>query len=111
MILPFQTTETAARVAEKAAQMAEVDPHGFTITLVSVALVFGVLIILYIAYGISGEYFMRRRAVRQAIKAKIRSNADNKEEAAAIAMALHLYLEEDEVHDWEPGKITIKRTL
>ena len=47
--------EVAGNVAQKSAEMAEKDPHGLIITLVSVSVVFIALIILYFAYTLIGK--------------------------------------------------------
>lgn len=119
--------QVSERVLAKSAEMAEKDPHGVIITLVSVSVVFIALIVLYFAYTFigrisSGELKMKmpkRKAAPKPVK-----GVPTKEEAAAIAlaldqemngeayaaigMALHQYLN-DTVHDMESYIITIKR--
>lgn len=101
------------RVAQKAAHMAQIDPNGLTLTLVCVSVVFGVLFFLFIAYAVSGEFFMRKRKIKQALKNATHADKifqqDDDDESAAIAMALHLYLSDTGTHDKESGVITIKR--
>lgn len=100
-------------------KMAVSDPHGLTLTLVSVAVVFSALIILYFIYSLSGGIVSGKirlkksspddgEAVATAIAMALEQEACSAEAEAAIAMALHLYLS-GEVHDLEPGIITIKR--
>jgi len=101
------------------------DPHGWTLTLVSVSVVFCALIILYGVYSLSGAIFSHGGEVKKKVRCKVRHghkpegevaaaiavalNAEcNGEVNAAIATALHLYLN-DQVHDIESGVITIKR--
>ena len=102
--------------------MAERDPHGIIITLVSVAVVFCALIILYYAYTLIGKVTNRTPKVRSVSKvtgkapptevaAAIAMALDqelNGETYAAIGMALHQYFN-DTVHDNESYIITIKR--
>ena len=38
-------------------RMAQVDPHGWTLTLISVSVVFIALVILYFLYSLSGSIF------------------------------------------------------
>ena len=38
-------------------RMAEIDPHGWTLTIISVSTVFAALIILYFIYNFSGNIF------------------------------------------------------
>ena len=51
----FAILQTSASVLQKSAEMAEKDPHGAIITLVSVSVVFCALIILYFAYTFIGN--------------------------------------------------------
>ena len=104
-------------------RMAQTDPHGWTLTLISVSVVFAALIVLYFVYSLSGDIFSGKikRAPRPK---KATKGTPDAEVAAAIALALdmesggdtyaaiatavHLYLS-DSVHDTEPGIITIVR--
>ena len=104
--------------------MAEIDPHGWTLTIISVSTVFAALIILYFIYNFSGNLFsgkFKRKPkapkpakgeisgeVAAAIAMALEAEAGGEAEVA-IATALHLYLSEA-VHDVEPGIITIRRT-
>ena len=104
--------------------MAEIDPHGWTLTLISVGVVFSALIVLYFIYNFSGNIFSGKYK-RKPKAPKAAKGAPSGEVAAAIAMALnaeaggeteaaiatalHLYLSES-VHDFEPGFITLKHT-
>lgn len=117
----------------KAEHIAEVDPHGWTITIVSVSVVFGALLLLFIAYTIVGricttdfkKYFaaFRKKFKKGGKAGKGNADVDNEvaaaialalklngsdETEAAIALALHLYLSES-VHDKESYRITIRR--
>lgn len=101
-------------------KMAVTDPHGWTLSIISVCVVFSGLIILYIIYSLSGEAFsgeLKQRfhrkpktsdaevaaAIAMALEAE-----EGSETEAAIATALHLYLTES-VHDYEPGIVTIRQ--
>ena len=102
-------------------RMAQTDPHGWTLTLISVSTVFAALIILYFIYNFSGNIF----SGKYKRKPKAKKGTPDAEVAAAIALALdmeqggddyaaiatavHLYLTES-VHDVEPGIVTIVRT-
>ena len=101
-------------------RMAQTDPHGWTLTLISVSVVFAALIILYFIYNFSGNIF----SGKYKRKPKAKKGTPDAEVAAAIALALdmeqggddyaaiatavHLYLTES-VHDNEPGIVTIVR--
>lgn len=119
--------QASESVIQKSAEMAERDPHGVIITIVSVSVVFCSLIILYYAYTfigkiLSGELKLtlpkRRRKTAgksgqpdEEVAAAIALALDqelNGETYAAIGMALHQYLN-DTVHDNESYIITIKR--
>ena len=111
------------------------DPHGFTLTLVAVGVVFLALVVLYLCYTLVGAIctgkFRRpegkkaaRKAGKKAGKAGKAGKAAEGEIAAAIALALRLeggneteaaialaldrYLNES-VHDNESYVITIRR--
>ena len=120
--------QVSENVVRKSAEMAARDPHGLIITLVSVAVVFSALVILYFAYTFIGKAINGkidfRRCFRSCRKASASDKCPSDEEAAAIAlaldqelngeayaaiaMAMHLYLN-DSVHDTESYIITIKR--
>ena len=107
-------------------RMAQIDPHGWTLTLISVSTVFTALIILYFIYNFSGNIFsgkFKRKPkapkapkagkgtpdaeVAAAIALALDAEAGSEAEVA-IATALHLYLN-SAVHDIEPGIVTIRR--
>ena len=96
-------------VIRKSLEVAETDPHGIIITVVSVLVVFASLATLHISYYLIGK------AVGWHIKWKQKraestepEQKDNAEVKAAIATALHMYLNENS-HDDESYMITIKR--
>ncbi len=103
-------------------KMAQTDPHGWTLTLISVCVVFCALLILYGVYSLSGDIFSGKfkrksapkanatgdeQAVAAAIALALSAEGTSDEEIAALA-ALSLYLG-DSVHDIEPGFITIRK--
>ncbi|MBO4476090.1 MAG: OadG family protein [Bacteroidales bacterium] len=102
------------------ARMQEIDPHGWTLSIVAVAVVFGALVILFLLYSLSGAIFTGRfkrggkrtpdEPTAAAIALALHEYTSSGDEAAAIAAALHLYLSES-VHDIEPGIITIRRDI
>ena len=120
--------QVSENVVRKSAEMAARDPHGLIITLVSVAVVFSALVILYFAYTFIGKAINGKIDFRRCFRSCRKSSASHKcpsdEEAAAIAlaldqelngeayaaiaMAMHQYLN-DTVHDTESYIITIKR--
>lgn len=99
-------------------KMAVSDPHGWTLTLISVCVVFSALTVLYFLYSLSGDIFsgkFKRKKegkeisdeVAAAIALALDAETSDATEAA-IATALHLYMGET-VHDMEPGIITIRK--
>lgn len=105
--------------ASKAQQMAQQDPHGWTLSVVSVSVVFSALAILWLFFWLLFDLPAKRAA-----KADKKEAAPDEEVAAAIAMALdmedsgddyaaiaaavHLYLSTS-AHDEESFIITIKK--
>lgn len=125
----FMLLQASENVLRKSAEMAEKDPHGAIITIVSVSVVFCALIILYFAYLLIGKISSGQVKISLPRPKKNPSDSGkgggpSAEEAAAIAMALdqelngeiyaaigmalHQYLN-DTVHDNESYIITIKR--
>lgn len=112
------------QIYQGAERMKEIDPHGLTLSVVAVVVVFSALLILYLLYSLSGGIFtgkFRRKprtkpadadtaaAIALALHLHVSQDCPD-DEAAAIAAALHMYLS-DGVHDTEPGIITIRREL
>ena len=87
----------------------EHDPHGLILTLISVLVVFVTLSILYLSYGLIGKIVTSHENRQRKQQKERPSDGELQEEtAAAISMALHMYLNET-VHDDESYIITIKR--
>ena len=100
-------------------RMLQTDPHGWTLTIISVGVVFIALVILYFIYNFSGSIFSGKISFKR--KPKAPKGAPDADVAAAIALALqaecgsddeiaaalYLYLN-DNVHDVESGVITIR---
>ena len=97
-------------------RMLQTDPHGWTLTLISVGVVFIALVILYFIYNFSGKISFKRKQkapkgapdadVAAAIALALQAECGSDEEIAAVT-ALYLYLN-DNVHDVESGMITIR---
>ena len=106
----------------------ETDPHGFTLSIVSVTVVFCALLILLTIYTFTGKLFSGQIKIKKPAKKKVstpKGGSGNEAEIAAaiamaldaemggeaeaaIAMAMHLYLSEA-IHDSEPFVITIRK--
>lgn len=115
----------------KAQIVKENDPHGYTLTIVSISVVFLALLILFAIYNFSGKIFSGQIKLRnpfkrepKALKAAALPAGGREDEIAAaiamalqaecsgeveaaIALALHRFLSES-MHDAEPFVITLK---
>lgn len=96
----------------------EMDPTGLGMTFIAMLVVFSALAILYLIYKSTGRYFIRRaRASKYKETKEARASlagAEVHEEIqmsgevnAAIAMALYMY--QNETHDFENTVLTIKK--
>lgn len=116
------TTFLYSLLTAGADRMAEVDPHGWTLTIISICVVFCALVILFCIYTLSGKIFSGQikfgkkqgkakssddDAVAAAIALALEAETGGDDAAAAIATALHLYMNGG-VHDIETGIITIR---
>lgn len=110
--------------------VAQTDPHGWTLTLISISVVFCSLVILYCIYAISGGIasgqFKDAIAARRRRRAERKGSTPDAETAAAIALALDDYLGSGDaetaaaialalfletqggIHDVEPGFLTFR---
>jgi len=115
----------------KAEIVKENDPHGYTLTVVSISVVFLALLILFTIYNFSGKIFTGQIKFRNPFKRAARADGlaslpsggreeeialaiamalqagSGGETEAAIALALHRFLSES-AHDAEPFVITIQ---
>ena len=88
----FMLLQVSENVVRKSAEMAARDPHGIIITVVSVAVVFTALVVLYFAYTFVGKAVNGKidwKSLVRRFKRKSKGKGmPSEEEAAAIAMAL-----------------------
>lgn len=104
-----QILEVSNNLVDKSAEMAENDPYGFIITIVSVSVVFASLIILYFAYTLIGKVVNSKMVQpNQASSYAKGQQHPTAEETAAISLALQQRLDESK-HDKESYVITIQR--
>ena len=98
--------------------LAENDPYGGIMAVTAMSVVFCALILLYFIFKFTGKFNMRNNAkkeveapVAEAPKAAAAAapKGNNADVYAAIAVAMHLYLESESVHDVESNILTIKR--
>lgn len=96
--------------------MKEQDPYGWIITVTAMSVVFAALIILCFVFKFTGNV-----AIRKLQKNSTESMANSPEKAAdvketsaeayaAIATALHLFIQENEAHDDESYTLTLNHT-
>lgn len=93
----------------------EMDPYGIGMTMIAMFVVFSALAILFVIYKNMGRFFIRRGAKATHAEAKVSTatvKASVEEEMsgevnAAIAMALYLY--QNELHDYENTVLTIQK--
>jgi sodium pump decarboxylase gamma subunit len=102
----------------RAEKYAEADKYGVIITITTMAIVFTVLLLLAIIFINTGRYFKRQASSRKQKKeipsvqnAQRIPNTPNTDEfeLAAIAMALHLYF--DDQHEVEQTGFWLNRRL
>lgn len=126
----LELLQISDNVLLNSAEMAEKDPHGSIITIVSIGVVFMALIILYFAYSMIGKIISGQINISSIIR-KAKTSATsvarpkptdevavaiamalekelNDENYAAISLAMHQYLN-NTVHDVESYVITIRR--
>lgn len=92
-------------ILSKSEDIAQSDPSGLFVSLVSIFVVFVSLIILYMVYTLIGKIVVKTERVNSSPK---KDTIIPEETAAAIALALKNYMRED-VHDKESYRITIRR--
>lgn len=92
----------------------EFDPYGIGMTMIAMFVVFSALAILFVIYKNMGRFFIRRSASAQKpVTSEVKVAAKHSEEEmsgevnAAIAMALYLY--QNELHDFENTVLTINK--
>ena len=83
-----------------AEKIAQVDPHGWILTVVAVLIVFSVLLVLFGVYSLSGVVFSNKEKPAEG------NGNDSGAIAAAIAVALELYKSDFGTSD---KRITIQR--
>lgn len=104
----FIILQVSEKVLRKSAEIAENDPHGIIITVVSVLVVFAALAILYCAYRLTGVIVNNKYVLKKTGVIPDTPEESDEDVHAAIATAIHLYLEGN-AHDYESNIITIKR--
>ncbi len=110
---PGATNDPSPRITE-GEKFVKMDPFGIGMTMIAMFVVFSALAILYIIYKNLGRFFIRRGAAASKpssgeTKTEPKQDEDGMsgEVNAAIAMALYLY--QNETHDYENTVLTINK--
>ena len=115
---PTPSTNNATMDGEsKSAMMAKSDPHGIFLTLTAMSVTFLALAILFLVFKQIGKFHIRKKSENAVAAVK---DVPNKEKAdtsgqvsaetyAAISMAIHLFMIENEAHDFEETVLTINK--
>lgn len=101
----------------KSTTMGKTDPYGVIMAIVAMSVVFIALILLYVVFKKIGNRAVIKSHLKEAAsKGDVASVASVKgkestsaEVFAAIAMAFHLYKEDNEIHDFENTILTIHK--
>lgn len=117
------TTARAANITHteetKSQKMARIDPYGWIMALTAMSVVFTALVLLYLIFKQIGNASIRRSRKKtaasnapEAVKAAVAAaeEATGGETYAAIAMAMHLFKEENDAHDEESFVVTLSHT-
>lgn len=97
-------------------KLKKLDPYGIIMAITAMSVVFVALIILYLMFKWIGKLSIKKHQKRSDDVAKQNDKAEHKfeetsaEAYAAIALALHLYREETELHDVENTILTIEKS-
>lgn len=97
----------------KSDKMKQTDPYGWIMAVMAMMVVFSALIILFLCFKGIGNLSIKllQKKANESTQSTAHSVADTSGETfAAIAMALHLYATESDVHDVEETILTINRT-
>ncbi|MEL7586677.1 MAG: OadG family transporter subunit [Prolixibacteraceae bacterium] len=92
-------------------QFVEMDPSGIGMTIIAMMVVFSALALLFVIFKNIGRAFTRTKTVKVkdigAIQTAVAPSEISGEVNAAIAMALYLY--QNEMHDYENTVLTVKK--
>lgn len=91
----MMTLQALSDMTLGAAKMVRTDPHGWTLAAVSIIVVFGALLILYILYSAIGQICIAGLARKK--------DSDDEGPRKAAAAAIALYLEEEEADHFHIG--------
>ena len=111
----LQGAPQLAKTHEAADEFVKMDPSGIGLAVIAMTVVFIVLTIIYLIFKNISKFYMaqsarrsakaERKATKEAIPTDLKGI--NAETSAAIAMAIHLYYNQQ--HDMESMKLTIQK--
>lgn len=111
------TNNSGVDAETKSMIMAKTDPHGGIMALTAMSVVFLALVVLCCLFKLTGAISLKSlqkksdKAAKESNRPVTVSVAESSSESfAAIAMALHLYIMENEAHDDESYAITMSHT-
>ena len=109
------TNNTLIDKGSKPARMKEMDPYGWILALTAMSVVFVALILLYFIFKGVGKANIKAGQKRASTatgtdEPTVKYGEVPAETYAAIATAMHLYMEENESHDDESFVVTLKHT-
>ena len=101
----------------KSTTMGKTDPYGVIMAIIAMSVVFVALILLYVVFKKIGNRAVIKSHLKEAASkgdvasvASVRGKESTSAEVfAAIAMAFHLYKEDNEIHDFENTILTIHK--
>jgi len=101
--------------AKKPTRMKEMDPYGWIMAVTAMSVVFIALILLYFIFKQIGKANIKAANKKTEVHATPSTEKKNYAEVpaetyAAIATALHLFIEDNEAHDEESGIVTQRHT-
>lgn len=118
MANPTPSTNNATLDGEsKSAMMKRTDPYGLFLTVTAMSVTFLVLAILYLVFKQVGKFHIKKKS-ENAVKAMEGTGKSAKadtsgqvsaETYAAISMAIHMFMVENEAHDFEDTVLTINK--
>lgn len=96
-----------SRKASAGEKFVKHDPYGVGMIIIAMTVVFSALTLLYLVYKMFGILFTKKTTVKKITGEKVEETEISGEVNAAIAMALYLYQEDQ--HDFENTVLTIKK--
>jgi Na+-transporting methylmalonyl-CoA/oxaloacetate decarboxylase gamma subunit len=107
------TNNSGVDEVPKSVLVEKADPYGIIMSITAISVVFIALILLYVIFKQVGNYHIKKSRERSLVSMsdsdKLKATNVSAEVYAAIAAALHSYLQGNETHDVENTVLTISR--